>query len=153
MFTGMALLCFVTSSISIEPGFENPGLSITDEVPVTIIIDGETARDYVRMIKRPFGPGSLQKNGVVQIKGMLVSTENSGFQVRHVAIIKTIGEPLQLLVLESKLELNKAINNPGALNEPETQAGKNSIRLTDKHQVKMSLRKLVGGFPDSVRYQ
>jgi hypothetical protein len=153
MFAGMALLCFVTTSVSIEPWLEKHVLSDADEVPVTIMIDGKTARDYVRMIKHPIGPELLQKKGVVQINGMLVSTENSGFRVRHVAIIKTIGEPLQLLVLESPLKLNEVVNNPGALNEPESQAAKNSVQLTDQHQVKMTLRKLVGGFPDSARYQ
>jgi hypothetical protein len=152
MFAGVALLCFLTSFVFTEPWLENNGVSSADEVPVTITIDGEHARNYVRMIKSPAVSKSLQEQGVVQIEGVLVHSGNGDLLIRHVAFIKMIGEPLQLLTMESSLDSSQGINHSRTVNERDTHAGRKSIEITDKHQVRMSTRKLVGGFPDSARY-
>jgi len=152
MFAGVALFCFLTSSVLTEPWLENGGISSSDEGPVTITIDGEHARDYVRMVKSPTVAESLQKNGVVQIDGMLVPSGNGELLIRHVAFIRVIGEPLQLLTVEPSLDSSQGINHSSTVNQPDTHAGRKFILITDKHQVRMSTRKLVGGFPDSARY-
>ena len=152
MFAGVALLCFLTSFVFTEPWLENNGVSSADEVPVTITIDGEHARNYVRMIKSPAVSKSLQEQRVVQIDGVLVHSGNGDTLIRHVAFIKIIGEPLQLLTVESSLDSSQGISHSRTVNELDTHASRKSIEITDKHQVRMSTRKLVGGFPDSARY-
>ena len=152
MFAGVALLCFLTSFVSTEPWLENTGVSSAHEVPVTITIDGEHARNYVRLIKSPAVSKSLQEQGVVQIEGVLVHSVNGDLLIRHVAFIKIIGEPLQLLTMESSLDSSQGINHSRTVNELDTYASRKSIEITDNNQVRMSTRKLVGGFPDSARY-
>jgi hypothetical protein len=59
-------------------------------------MNGEHASNYVRMVKSPTVSESFQEKGVVQIDGVLISSDDGGgLVVRHVAIIKKIGEPLQ----------------------------------------------------------
>ncbi len=152
MFAGVALLCFLTSIVSTEPWRENISLSSADEVPVTITMNGEHARSYVRMVRSSTVSKSFQKSGVVQIDGLLISSDRGGLVVRHAAMIKRIGEPLQQLTLEASLDSSDATNNLNTSIEPDTHTDRNPIQITDKHQVRMSTRKLVGGFPDSARY-
>ena len=61
MFAGPAILCLLTSLISVEQFSEQPGTVDADEVHVTIRLDGDNARRYVELIKSPEISASFKK--------------------------------------------------------------------------------------------
>ena len=152
MFAGPAMLCLLTSLMSVEQFFEQPGKVDADEVHVTIRLDGVNARRYVDLIKSPEISASFKKNGNLLLSGVATVVDESRFRVRHTAIVRVVGQPLELLSIESEIGSALITSDRAALAAQEEASHELVLQLNDVHTVAIQVKKLVGGFPDSARY-
>ena len=152
MFAGPAMLCLLTSLMSVEQFFEQPGKVDADEVHVTLRLDGDIARRYVDLIKSPEISASFKKNGNLLLSGVATVVDESRFRVRHTAIVRVVGQPLELLSIESEIGSALITSDRAALAAQKEASHELVLQLNDVHTVAIQVRKLVGGFPDSARY-
>ena len=152
MFAGPAILCLLTSLISVEQFSEQPGKVDADEVHVTLRLDGDIARRYVDLIKSPEISASFKKNGNLLLSGVATVVDESRFRVRHTAIVRVVDQPLELLSIESEIGSALIISDRAALAAQKEASDELVLQLNDVHTVAIQVKKLVGGFPDSARY-
>ena len=152
MFAGPAILCLLTSLISVEQFSEQPGTVDADEVHVTIRLDGDNARRYVELIKSPEISASFKKDGSLLLSGVATVVDESRFRIRHTAIVRVVGQPLELLSLESEIGSALITSDRAALAAQEEASHELVLQLNDAHTMAIQVKKLVGGFPDSARY-
>lgn len=152
MFAGPAILCFLTSLISVEQLPEQHGKVDADEVHVTIQLDGDNACRYVELIKSPEISASFKKDGRLLLGGLATVVDESCFRVRNNAIVRVVGQPLELLSLESEIGSALITSDRASLAAQKEASHELVLQLKDVHTMEIQVRKLVGGFPDSTRY-
>lgn len=153
MLAGPAILCLLTSLISAEQLCREPRNDDTGEVHVTIHLDGDHARRYSVLINSPEAEASFKATGTLLLPGVATVIDENRSRIRHTAIVRVVGQPLELLSMES--EISSALIS---MDRPPSATEKKDscqllVRLTDVHPMTIRVRKVVGGFPDSARYQ
>lgn len=152
MFAGPAILCLLTSLISAEQFSVESGKSDTDEVFVTIRLEGDNARRYVELIKSPEISASFKQTGNVPLRAVVTKVDDSRFRVRHTAIVRVVAQPLELLSLESEISPALIASDRPSLAAEKEASHELVLQLSDVHPMSIQVKKLVGGFPDSARF-
>jgi hypothetical protein len=124
----------------------------TGEVHLTIRLDGDHARRYVELIKSPEISATFKKNGNLLLSGVAIFVDESRFRVRHIAIVRVVGQPLEILSMESEIGSALIAGNRAALAAQRKASQELVLHLNDVHTITIQVKKLVGGFPDSARY-
>ena len=83
---------------------------------------------------------------------MATVVDESRFRVRHTAIVRVVGQPLELLSIESEIGSALITSDRAALAAQKEASHELVLQLNDVHTVAIQVKKLVGGFPDSARY-
>lgn len=153
MFGAPAILCLVTSLISAEQFSREPDKIETDEVRLTIRLEGDNARRYAELVKSPEITASFKETGKILILGVATVIDESRSWIRHTAIVRVVGQPLELLSMESEIQSALIIHVRAASPTQKEEPRELLVQLGDIHPMTIRVKKLVGSFPDSTRYR
>lgn len=152
MFAGPVFLCLLTSLISVEQFSVESGKPDTNEVHVTLQLKGDRASRYLELIKSPEVAASFNETGNLLLRGVAMKIDENHFRVRHTAIVRIVGRPLEQLFVESEVSSALIASDRPALATDKEASHELVVQLSDVHPVSIQVRKLVGGFPDGARY-
>ena len=152
MFVAVAMVCFFSTVISVEQVFTELNVLGPHDMRVTIRIEGDTARRYLENAKSSSLSASFKKDGTLLLTAVANAIDEGTVRVRHTSIVRVVGQPLELLSMETVINKSMMVIDPDA---PETESSAQDrlyIRLPEIQPVEIQAKNIVGGFPDSPRY-
>ena len=153
MFTGLSMICLIPFLVSTEQDHARPSGMRLDNNRVVIHLNGDVAREYLRILRSPRLSDAFLKNGRVTIEGSADNIGDGTVRIRHVAFVRIVGEPVRLLRLESTIDAN-------AITQQQTIdagiVGTNAscqLDLSEMHFADLRSSVMVGDFPNPPSYR
>ena len=154
MFTGLSMMCLIPCVIFAEQNHADAyGRFEHNNNRVAIHLDGEIAREYVRLLRSQRVADAFLKDGSVIIEGRAYTIDDGWVRIHHVAFISVVGKPVRSLRLESTIDGNLIKHQQTA--NPNIVGNDASYRVELTHLRSAELRSsvLVGDFPESGSYR
>ncbi len=149
MFNGLLMICLIPFFVSAEQNHVSTARMFAGDNQVAIHLDGDIAREYVRVVRSQKISDAFLRNGSVVIEGSADTSDDGTVRLHHIALVRVVGEPVRLLRLESMIDANQVLHqNTDDVGMVGTAAS-HRVNLSDLVSSELRSSLLLGDFPDT----
>ncbi|MEJ7595634.1 MAG: hypothetical protein WKF77_29340 [Planctomycetaceae bacterium] len=153
MFNGLLMICLIPFFVSAEQNHVSTARMFAGDNQVAIHLDGDIAREYVRLVRSQKISDAFLRNGSVVIEGSVDSSGDGSVRLHHIALVRVVGEPVRLLRLESMIDANQVLHQNTVDVGMVGTAASYRVNLSDLFSSELRSSLLLGDFPDTQSYR
>ncbi|HQX53333.1 MAG TPA: hypothetical protein PLY87_13815 [Planctomycetaceae bacterium] len=153
MFNGLLMICLIPFFASAEQNHMSTTGMLAGDNQVAIHLDGDIAREYVRLVRSQEISDAFLRNGSVVIEGSVDTSGDGTVRLRHFALVRVVGEPVRLLRLESMIDANQVLHQNTVNVGMVSTAASYRVNLSDLFSSELRSSLILGDFSNTRSYR